>query len=285
MAAVRESVPSYQDFFKTLPIKAQALRQEVEEAPYRDRIGVLNHKILPPSLINLFYWMDLYHEKLGKHGTICSFLGEIIVNKLRDEEDERQLKPRLNLQQEIGIVGGAAIHELGQLTYDKQMIEQRRKGSNHDTTKTVLAYPAVGSFIFWENFSAVPEEMSTKKMITAAILYHNIKHGSVKDIVFDKIRLGELISNLPLITQAKYRKVATIVALIDKAVTFLENNKEDPRVDPTEKLRRVLNKKIAQIINHFSRFNDFNEEEKKLYFRVKNCILSVRRMIYNLITT
>jgi len=276
-ALATERALRFGDFLKFLPTEAAESFNKAKDLPNQIKGFGLNLRILPVPVVDLFVWMDLYHLTLGKHGLTNSFLAELVIDDLN--KSEPRLGFNLTPNQQIGIVAGSTLHDLGQLTFTRSMIEEKEKPLDSDENRIRLKHPAIGAYIFWENTPTDSIPMDLKKTVTAAILYHQLDYGSVNDEIIDSIKLREVIPGLPSIKQVKYRKVAVIVSLIDTAVSVLENRKNH-NGDPPKKLRGILDRRIGKIKRYFSKFEDFIEEEIKLYYRVKNIILRYRQSLY-----
>jgi hypothetical protein len=162
----------------------------------------------------------------------------------------------LSDEQKIGIVGGAALQELGKLA--------ENSGKNSDLL--LKEYPAIGAYIFWKHSPRESMPDKVKKMIAAGISYHKIAYGSAEaeDKVIDTVSLRELIPNFPSMKNAKFRKVAAIISLINTAAFTLKNKK-----DQENGLGEALYKKINRITGLFFRYDDFDKKEANLYWEIK----------------
>lgn len=248
----------YDRFFMNLNVQARnAFR--IAQGYSNNQSLLLNVDRMPPPVINMHNWMRAYQYSLGVHSAMNAFVAENVIEMLRRD------RVLITSDQETGILGGAALTELGKLTFDPDLDQRERD---------ITQYPAIGSYIYWMNTSRLFQTRKEIKMTLAGILYHQLDFGSGKDIVFEGIKLRELIPELPVITKEKYRKVATLVALVNAVVSTFEIQGIEK---PEEKIRGVLDDKIRKILRHFRHFQDFDEDqEMRIYFLAKNRILQIR---------
>lgn len=264
-------------FLSTLPLKAQEVylsMTNVDEDTLIRRVNArgLKARLFPLPINRLFLWMDSFNPVLSQHASMSSIVTDLVIYEL----EGRGVGNMLTERQKLALRAGMVVHDLGKLSFPDDILHPSYKSLTTEEDELRLGHPAKGVYIF-ENFFPVGnrKDSDMKKMIESVILYHQFHYGRASDVVFEQLRLSDLVDHLPSLRDAKFRKLAFLSTLIDRTIAIMENRGGNGE-NPAGRVREALDDLLGKVINRFEKYDDFNEEEKHLYFAVKNILLRLR---------